>query len=126
IHLDPTPTGLRVRLRVDGVLHDVLQLPTEMMPNVISRIKLMSGMDITERRVPQDGQISSAMLKHQRDVRVGSGPTIYGERIVMRLMPDDLAFTQLDELGLDEQQIGAIRQVLKRPYGVVLSVGPVG
>jgi type II secretory ATPase GspE/PulE/Tfp pilus assembly ATPase PilB-like protein len=126
IHLDPTPTGLRVRLRVDGVLHDVLHLPSEMMSNVVSRVKLMAGMNITERRLPQDGHISSAVLKHQRDVRVGSGPTIYGERIVMRLMPDDKSFTTLDELGLDEQQMGAIKDVLRRPYGMILSVGPVG
>jgi type II secretory ATPase GspE/PulE/Tfp pilus assembly ATPase PilB-like protein len=126
IHLDPTPTGLRVRLRVDGILHDVLQLPPEMMSNVISRVKLMAGMDITEKRLPQDGHISSAVLKHQRDVRVGSGPTIYGERIVMRLMPDDKSFTKLDELGLDEQQMAAIKEVLRRPYGMILSVGPVG
>jgi type II secretory ATPase GspE/PulE/Tfp pilus assembly ATPase PilB-like protein len=126
IHLDPTPAGLRVRLRVDGILHDVLLLPAEMMPNVISRVKLMAGMDITEKRLPQDGHISSAVLKHQRDVRVGSGPTIYGERIVMRLMPDDTALTRLDELGLEDQQMAAIRNVLRRPYGMILSVGPVG
>lgn len=126
IHLDPTPGGLRVRLRVDGVLHDVLSLPPEMMPNVVSRVKLMAGMDITEKRLPQDGHISSAVLKNQRDVRVGSGPTIYGERIVMRLMPDDKSFTKLEELGLDEQQMGAIKNVLRRPYGMILSVGPVG
>ncbi len=126
IHLDPTPTGLRVRLRVDGVLHDVLHLPPEMMPNVLSRVKLMAGMDITEKRLPQDGHISSAVLKHQRDVRVGSGPTIYGERIVMRLMPDSTTFTKLEELGLDEQQMGSIRNVLRKPYGMILSVGPVG
>jgi len=126
IHLDPTPNGLRIRLRVDGVLHDVLNLPPEMMSNVISRVKLMGGMDITERRLPQDGHISSAVLKNQRDVRLGSGPTIYGERIVMRLMPDGKTFTQLDELGLDDQQMGAIKNVLRRPYGMILSVGPVG
>lgn len=126
IHLDPTPTGLRVRLRVDGVLHDVLQLPSDMMSNVISRVKLMSGMDITEKRLPQDGHISSAVLKHQRDVRVGSGPTIFGERLVMRLMPDGREFTRLEELGLDEQQMKSIHNVLRRPYGMILSVGPVG
>ena len=126
IHLDPTPSGLRVRLRVDGILHDVLQLPPEMMPNVVSRVKLMAGMDITEKRLPQDGHISSAVLKHQRDVRVGSGPTIYGERLVMRLMPDDTSFTKLEQLGLDEAQLQSINNVLKKPYGMLLSVGPVG
>ncbi len=126
IHLDPTRNGLRVRLRVDGMLHDVLQLPAEMMSQVISRVKLMSGMDITERRFSQDGHISSAVLKHQRDVRVGSGPTIHGERLVLRLMPDTSTFTRLEELGLEESQIGLVRSALRMPYGMVLSVGPVG
>lgn len=126
IHLDPTRTGLRVRLRVDGMLHDVLQLPAEMMAQVVSRVKLMSGMDITERRYAQDGHISSAVLKHQRDVRVGSGPTIYGERLVLRLMPDTTTFNRLEELGLDEGQIQHVRTALSLPYGMVLSVGPVG
>jgi type II secretory ATPase GspE/PulE/Tfp pilus assembly ATPase PilB-like protein len=126
IHLDPTQTGLRVRLRVDGMLHDVLQLPPEMMSQVVSRVKLMAGMDITERRFAQDGHITSAVLKHQRDVRVGSGPTIYGERLVLRLMPDTATYTRLEELGLDHDQTETIKRCLKLPYGMVLSVGPVG
>jgi general secretion pathway protein E len=126
IHLDPTKQGLRVRLRVDGLLHDVLQLPSEMMSQIISRVKLMAGMDITERRLAQDGHISSAVLKHQRDVRVGSGPTIFGERLVLRLMPDTTTFTKLEELGLDDPQTETIKRCLKLPYGMVLSVGPVG
>jgi type II secretory ATPase GspE/PulE/Tfp pilus assembly ATPase PilB-like protein len=126
IHLDPTKNGLRVRLRVDGLLHDVLQLPAEMMSQVVSRVKLMAGMDITERRLAQDGHISSAVLKHQRDVRVGSGPTIYGERLVLRLMPDGTTYTHLEELGLEPPQIELLRKALKMPYGMVLSVGPVG
>ncbi|MBI1347276.1 type II/IV secretion system protein [bacterium] len=126
IHLDPTRTGLRVRLRVDGMLHDVLQLPPELMNQVVSRVKLMSGMDITERRFAQDGHISSAVLKHQRDVRVGSGPTIFGERLVLRLMPDTTTFNQLEELGLDDEQIRLLNAAMKLPYGMILSVGPVG
>jgi type II secretory ATPase GspE/PulE/Tfp pilus assembly ATPase PilB-like protein len=126
IHFDPTKSGLRVRLRVDGLLHDVLQLPAEMMSQVISRVKLMAGMDITERRFAQDGHISSAVLKHQRDVRVGSGPTIYGERLVLRLMPDGSTYTRLEELGLEASQIELVQRALRMPYGMMLSVGPVG
>jgi type II secretory ATPase GspE/PulE/Tfp pilus assembly ATPase PilB-like protein len=126
VHLDPTSTGLRVRLRVDGLLHDVLQLPAEMMSQVVSRVKLMSGMDITERRFAQDGHITSAVLKQQRDVRVGSGPTIYGERLVMRLMPDSTTFTHIEELGFEESQIRQIKRALSLPHGMLLSVGPVG
>ncbi|MEX0717578.1 MAG: GspE/PulE family protein [Planctomycetaceae bacterium] len=126
IHLDPTANGLRVRLRVDGLLHDVLQLPAEMMNHVVSRLKLMANMDITERRLAQDGHIANAVLKHQRDVRVGSGPTIHGERLVLRLMPDEKTFNDIEELGLEDGQVEQIRRYLRAPYGMILSVGPVG
>ena len=126
IHLDPSTSGLRVRLRVDGMLHDVLQLPAEMMSQVVSRVKLMAGMDITERRMAQDGHIANTAFKDHRDVRVGSGPTIYGERLVLRLMPDSKTYTKLEELGLEEEQSAAIQRALRIPYGLVLSVGPVG
>ncbi|MEX0704845.1 MAG: GspE/PulE family protein [Planctomycetales bacterium] len=126
IHLDPTDKGLRVRLRVDGLLHDVLLLPAEMMSHVISRLKLMANMDITERRVSQDGHIANAVLKHQRDVRVGSGPTIHGERLVLRLMPDEKTFNDIEELGLEDGQAELLRRYLRTPYGMILSVGPVG
>ena len=126
IHFDPTPVGLRVRLRVDGMLHDVLELPQNLTAQVISRLKIMSGMDITERRLAQDGHISQAVLKHKRDIRVGSGPTVYGERLVLRLMPDDDQFTQLDQLGFEEDQLERVRRMVQIPYGVLLAVGPVG
>lgn len=126
IHLDPNESGLRVRLRVDGLLHDVLSLPTSMMSHVVSRVKLMANMDITERRVAQDGHIANAVLQHQRDIRVGSGPTIYGERLVLRLMPDSRSYVKLEDLGMDEDQIAEIKRFLGKPYGMILSVGPVG
>jgi type II secretory ATPase GspE/PulE/Tfp pilus assembly ATPase PilB-like protein len=126
IHLDPNAEGLRVRLRVDGLLHDVLELPADMMPHVLSRVKLMANMDITERRLAQDGHISNAVLRQQRDVRVGSGPTIHGERLVLRLMPDAKSLTKLEDLGFDEEQVAEVRKYIHRPYGMVLSVGPVG
>lgn len=126
VHFDPRPDGLHVRLRVDGVLHDVLTLSSQTAPQVVSRLKLMSGMDITERRMCQDGHISSSALKNQRDVRVGSGPTIYGERLVLRLMPDDRRLTRLEDLGLEPAQLEGIHQALKAPHGMLLSVGPVG
>lgn len=126
IHLDPTESGLRVRLRVDGLLHDVAKLPSEMTSHVISRVKLMANMDITERRLAQDGHIANAVLKQQRDIRVGSGPTIYGERLVLRLMPDASQLTRIEDLGFDEAQIAQIRRCISAPYGMILSVGPVG
>ncbi len=126
IHFDPREDGLHVRLRLDGVLHEIVTLTSQMAPQVISRIKLMAGMDITERRLAQDGHIASSLLRHQRDVRVGSGPTIHGERLVLRLMPDSTRFTSLEDLGLDARQVEQIRRASLAPYGVLLSVGPVG
>ena len=126
IHLDPGESGLRVRLRVDGLLHDVAKLPSEMTSHVISRVKLMANMDITERRLAQDGHIANAVLKQQRDIRVGSGPTIYGERLVLRLMPDSGTLTRIEDLGFDDGQVAQIKKCISAPYGMVLSVGPVG
>lgn len=126
IHFDPRPTGLHLRLRLDGVLHNILRVETQYVSQLISRIKLLAGMDITEKRVAQDGQISASMLRSRRDVRVGAGPTIHGERVVMRLMPDGAQFTQLHQLGMTVQQVGQVEEAMKSPYGVILSVGPVG
>lgn len=126
IHIDPNQNGLRIRLRVDGMLHDVLQLPQKLTAQVISRLKIMAGMDITERRAAQDGHISKSVIKHQRDIRVGGGPTIHGERLVLRLMPDDKSFTSLEELGFEPEQLERVQRLVDIPYGVFLSVGPVG
>ena len=126
VHLDPNETGLRIRLRIDGMLHDVLQLPSRVTGQVISRLKILGGMDITERRMAQDGHISKAVLKHQRDIRLGGGPTIHGERIVLRLMPDDTTFTTLEGLGLEPSQLELVQRMAGIPYGVLLAAGPVG
>jgi len=126
IHFDPRPDGLRIRLRVDGILHDILQLSPAMTSQVISRLKLMAGMDITERRYAQDGHISNAVLKGKRDIRVGGGPTLYGERLVLRLMPNSADFVSLEQLGLESIQTEKIKKQINSPYGMILSVGPVG
>ncbi|MEW4488673.1 GspE/PulE family protein [Thalassoglobus sp. JC818] len=126
IHLDPRPNGMNLRLRLDGVMHEILHLDPEYAPQLVSRIKLIAGMNIAEKRIAQDGHFSNMMMEQNRDVRVGSGPTIYGERIVMRLMSDGSRFTSLDQLGLSDKQISAIEQATARPHGMILSVGPVG
>lgn len=126
IHIDPNENGLRIRLRVDGMLHDVMQLPKKLTAQVISRLKIMAGMDITERRASQDGHISKSVIKHQRDIRVGGGPTIYGERLVLRLMPDDQSFTSLEELGFEPEQLEQVQRLVDIPYGLFVSAGPVG
>jgi type II secretory ATPase GspE/PulE/Tfp pilus assembly ATPase PilB-like protein len=126
IHFDPDEVGLRVRLRVDGLLHDVIEFPREVMPNVVSRLKIMAKMDIAERRLAQDGHFTNVVLNKKRDIRAGSGPTIHGERIVLRLMPDAADFSSFEELGLEDDQIATLDAHVRVPYGVILSVGPVG
>lgn len=126
IHFDPIPNGLRIRLRVDGLLHDIINLPEEMKNQVISRLKLMANMNITEHRYAQDGRISVTILEDNRDIRVGGGPTIYGERLVLRLMPDQKSHNKLSELGFNENQLETLHKALEYPYGMILSVGPVG
>jgi type II secretory ATPase GspE/PulE/Tfp pilus assembly ATPase PilB-like protein len=126
IHFDPAESGLRVRMRVDGSLHDVVRLPSSASAQLISRFKVLAGMDITEHRFAQDGRISRESRWGTRDVRAGTGPTIYGERMVLRLMPDQRTFTKLDDLGLEPGESKALRRCISAPYGLILVVGPVG
>lgn len=126
IHLDPYEDGVRVRIRVDGIMHDVLHANPALAMHVVSRIKVMAGMDLMEKRLCQDGHISFRFDESQRDIRVGSSPTRFGERLVLRLMPDGRLLTRLNELGLRADQIEVLQRCIRKPYGVVLSVGPVG
>jgi type II secretory ATPase GspE/PulE/Tfp pilus assembly ATPase PilB-like protein len=126
IHLDPVADGLRVRLRVDGLLHEVALLPEAVRGNVISRLKLLADMDLTERRHSRDGHIARTTLGGDRDVRVGSAPTIYGERVVLRLMPDSGTYNSIDDLGLDPDQHELLAKQLRKPYGMIIVAGPVG
>ena len=127
IHLDSVSNGLRIRFRIDGLLQDICPVPAAKAANILSRIKVLANMDITERRLPQDGRISATYLDGiDRDVRVGTMSTIYGERIVMRLMPDPTQFASLDSLGMYEDQLEQMHRLLRTPYGLILVVGPVG
>jgi type II secretory ATPase GspE/PulE/Tfp pilus assembly ATPase PilB-like protein len=126
IHLDPQETGLRTRIRVDGMLHDVLQAPTQVGMQMVSRLKLMANMDIAEKRLPQDGHFAQRRGDRRRDVRVATAPTTDGERVVLRLLPEHQFLTHLEDLGMDTAQADVVRSFLKVPYGMILSVGPVG
>ena len=126
IHFDASAEGLRIRLRVDGLLHDLVQIPAGNSAQVLSRLKIAAGMDITERRFSQDGRITSQYLDRKRDIRVCSGPTIHGERMVLRLMPDGSGLRRLEDLGLEPDQVQQVQRYISSPYGMILSVGPVG
>jgi general secretion pathway protein E len=127
IHIEPAEIRLRIRFRIDGLLHDVMQLPMEMHPSIISRLKIMSGMNIAERRRPQDGQLNFAAQNRSVDVRVAICNTASGEMAVLRLL-DNKKFTllTLDQLGMAGESLDRYRKLLQLPYGMVIVCGPTG
>ena len=127
IHVEPSETRLRIRFRIDGLLHDVMELPMEMHPALISRLKIMSGMNIAERRRPQDGQLNFQAQNRAVDVRVAVANTATGEMAVLRLL-DNKKFTllTLDQLGIGGDALDRYRKLLQLPYGMVIVCGPTG
>lgn len=126
IHIQPTETLLRIRFRIDGILHDVMHLPLEMHPTFISRLKIMSGMNIAERRRPQDGQFSIEVQNRTVDIRVAVSSTVTGEMAVLRLLDKEFTILGLDQLGMDGQILDVYRNLLRLPYGVIIVCGPTG
>ncbi|UMZ73516.1 GspE/PulE family protein [Natranaerofaba carboxydovora] len=126
IHLEPQEKGFRVRFRIDGVLHEVMQPPRRMHPSVISRVKVMSNMDIAEKRIPQDGRITLKVENRTIDVRVASLPTAFGEKITLRILDRSVGVFTLEELGIPAKDLDKLYKVLRQPYGFVLATGPTG
>ncbi len=126
IHLEPNKRGLLVRYRIDGILHDIRMLPTRIKPAVISRVKILSSMDIAERRLPQDGRFQLRFGAREVDLRVSSIPTVYDEKIVMRLLDKSQGIISLDNIGFTESQLQEFRQMINTPYGIILITGPTG
>ncbi len=126
IHIEPQSAGISVRLRVDGVLRDLRQIPRELQNSLISRIKILSDMDIAERRSPQDGRFLVKMPGRQLDMRVSSLPTQYGEKIVLRLLESDSPAQSLADLGMDPEVEQKFLRLLALPQGTFLVVGPTG
>ena len=126
IHIEPAESRLRVRFRIDGILHDVINLPPDMHPTVLSRLKIMAGMNIAERRRSQDGQFTAEVQGRAVDVRVAVGSTIGGEMAVLRLLDKQLTPLGLDQLGMSPECRDAFRKLLRLPYGLVVVCGPTG
>lgn len=132
IHLETTPSGLTIKYRMDGVLVAVSSIDgLEMAEQVISRIKVISGLDITERRTPQDGRFKVSMQRHEVDLRVSIMPSVFGECAVLRILDkralsDQMKGLRLDHLGFDDKSIAYIRRLSNEPYGMVLVTGPTG
>jgi len=127
IHIEPYEKSFRIRFRQDGVLHEVASPPQSMATRLVSRLKVMSRMDIAERRVPQDGRIKMAISKKRTiDFRVNSCPTLFGEKVVLRILDPTSAQLGIDALGYEEDQKQLYMENLNKPYGMILVTGPTG
>ena len=126
IHVHPYEAKIQIRYRIDGILYDTLSLNRNVLPLIISRIKVMAGMDIAERRLPQDGRCSVRLGQREVDLRISTVPTSYGERSVMRLLDKSTGLFALDELGLWEDDLGKFDSLLNRSHGVIFVTGPTG
>ncbi len=126
LHLEPTESDLRVRFRIDGVLHEIDRVPTAVQSPLISRLKIMASVDITERRVPQNGRISIRLDHHTVDLRLATLPTVWGEKVVLRVLDTGGIDLKLSKLGFDEVNYNRYSKSFSKPHGMVLVTGPTG
>lgn len=126
IHVEPTAENLRIRYRIDGVLHDMSTAPRSIAAAVTTRLKVMADMNIAEHRIPQDGRISLKVGTRSVDLRVATLPTIYGEKIVMRVLDKSNVVLSFEELGFDSDMLSTYQGVYTKPYGTILVTGPTG
>jgi type IV pilus assembly protein PilB len=126
IHVEPTADNLRIRYRIDGVLHDMSAAPRAIAAAVVTRLKVMADMNIAEHRVPQDGRISLSLGNRSVDLRMATLPTIYGEKVVMRVLDKSNVVLSFEDLGFDEDMLEIYQTVYSKPYGTILVTGPTG
>jgi len=126
IHIEPQENRVRVRYRIDGVLHEVMALPTRIQSAVVSRIKIMAGMDIAEKRIPQDGRVQIKHADREIDIRISTMPTVFGEKAVLRLLDKSVALLKLDQLGFSPDNLVRFQNLIRSAYGMLLLTGPTG
>ncbi len=126
VHFEPQREKVRVRYRIDGLLYEKFTVPKGLQPPVISRIKIMAGIDIAERRRPQDGRIGLIFGEREYDIRVSTLPDIYGEKVVLRILDKKSIRIDLNALGLDEEERDVVEKLISYPYGIILVTGPTG
>ncbi len=126
IHIEPTENDVRVRYRIDGVLHEIMRSPKNIQNGIISRLKIMAEINIAERRIPQDGRISAVIGGKSVDLRVATLPTVYGEKVVMRILDKSHALYKLSDLGFLPESMERYEQSYRKPYGTILVTGPTG
>jgi type IV pilus assembly protein PilB len=126
IHIEPTEHDVRIRYRIDGVLHEEMRAPKNIQAGIISRLKIMADINIAERRIPQDGRVTAIVAGRSIDLRVATLPTVHGEKIVMRILDKSNALLQLTDLGFLPENMRRYEQSYRRPYGTILVTGPTG
>lgn len=126
VHLDPQEPEMRVRFRIDGILHDVMSIPSDIESATVSRIKIMADLDITETRHPQDGHITMDINDDEFDLRVATLPTFLGERIVIRILDQSSVLSGVRDIGLEKDDEEKLIRLISQPYGMVLVTGPTG
>jgi type IV pilus assembly protein PilB len=126
IHLEPGEDHMSIRYRIDGILYDRMRIPKNFEPKIISRIKIMSGMDIAERRRPQDGKIRLAYAKRELDLRVSTLPVINGEKVVIRILDKSSLLLGYEKTGMTRGQLDMFNSFIQKPYGIILVTGPTG
>ena len=127
IHIEPYEGKLRIRYRLDGVLHEIGSPPAALAPRIAARVKILSHLDIAERRVPQDGRMKMRLSKgHEIDFRVSTLPTQFGEKVVIRVLDSSGAELNLEALGFEHEQYKLYEEAIRRPYGMILVTGPTG
>ncbi|MFQ5905522.1 MAG: type IV-A pilus assembly ATPase PilB [bacterium] len=126
IHIEPYERLLRIRFRIDGVLHEVLSPPYRLKGAVTSRVKIMANLDIAERRIPQDGRIKVKVGQKTIDLRVSIVPTLYGEKVVMRILDKSGLMLDMTDLGFEQDDLKVFLKAIEQPYGIILVTGPTG
>ncbi len=126
IHFEPLETQLRIRYRVDGVLQEAMRHDISLLPAMVARIKIVGGMDISEKRKPQDGRMTSIVDRQEYDIRVSILPTVYGEKIVMRLTQKQALSRDKKDLGFRPEELERFENILRHPHGIMLVTGPTG
>jgi len=126
IHIEPFKDQIRLRYRIDGVLYEISPPAKHLQPAIVSRIKILSKLDIAEKRLPQDGGFMMMMEGQTIDFRISTTPTIYGEKVVIRILRKTAELLDLRQLGFEEKELGLFRQAIREPYGLILMTGPTG
>lgn len=126
IHIEATKEKIRVRFRLDGVLHSSIFLPLRILPAIVSRIKILSNLKIDETRIPQDGRFTTKIGGKDIDFRVSTFPTILGEKVAIRILDPTQALSDINELGLSGRNLKAVKNAVQKPYGMILATGPTG